>query len=191
MEVTNLGQVNRIQIPDGWIEGPSNPYQGIGNRTLVEFHPPEAPEARLCFFYRGLPLDAQSGAKFVEIVAANPAHTLSADEVQCLKGVLNERADPAAFALSLAQTTDLNGRRVLMVGGQYRESQRELMEILIDVFGTGTVIEEIFFQAPTELYFIYFTQVQPALTSIEWKSSVESLVNVEPNSDTPDAAAAT
>jgi hypothetical protein len=180
-----------MQLPDGWEEGPGNPYQGIGNRWLVEYHPPEAVEARLCFFYRGLPIADIAGARFVEIVGEKPTHTLSVGELQLLREVLQERGDPSVFSLSLAQSTDLNGRRALIIGGQYVESGRELFEIFIDVFGTGTVIEEIFFQAPTDLYFAYFTQVQLALETIEWKSPQEPLLKEESTLTTPDARAAT
>ncbi|HEY9871100.1 MAG TPA: hypothetical protein V6D08_18180 [Candidatus Obscuribacterales bacterium] len=174
MEVVNHGQIERMTIPDGWVEGPRQQFQGIGTRSLREFHPPEAPEAQICLFYRGLPVDDESGEAFLSILGA-PEHILSPEETASLRGVLKERADEALFELvKPAQTTTRGGRKALVLEGVYKQTKKYLHELVIAADAAGRVIQEIYFLGSQEDYYKYGADVQAAFNSIEWKVPVQA-----------------
>lgn len=174
MEVFNHGQIERMTMPEGWVEGPPRQFQGIGTRSLRQFHPPEAREAQICLFYRGLPVDDETGEAFESILRA-PEHILSPEETASLSAVLKERADGAVFELvKPAQTTTRGGRKVLVLEGVYKQTKKYLHELLIAADGAGRVIQEIYFIGTQEDYYRYSADVQAAFNSIEWKVPVQA-----------------
>lgn len=173
MEVINHGQIERMSIPDGWVEGPPATFQGIGTRSLREFHPLEAPEAQLCLFYRGLPVNEQAGQSLVSLLN-KPDHELSGEELSSLREILRERSDPEVFELvSVPQVRNLNSRLVLLIEGSYKQADKYLEEILIDADGTGRVVQEIYFIAPADAYCAYAAQAKQSFDSIRWKAPVQ------------------
>jgi len=174
MNIINHGQIENIAIPAGWVEGPVTEFQGIGTRSLREFHPPEAPNAQLCLFYRGLPVSADSGELFREILS-EPDHQLSSDEVYSLGEILRERADPNVFDLvSPPRTSTVGGKRVLLIEGVYKATDQYLQEMFINADGSGRVVQEIYFIAPQDDYCVHAAAAQEACNSIRWKVPVEA-----------------
>jgi hypothetical protein len=165
--ITDRGQIKSMTLPSGWEEGPST-SGGIGSRSFREVHPAEFPDAKLCFYYRGLPTSEKSGDAFKAILD-KPPHILSGAEISSLDEVLRGKDDKTVFSPLMIKTEDMNGKRVLTVNGRLNERQDDLKEILVDAEGTGRVVQEIYFQAPKELYTRYMKNAQQSMNSIEWK----------------------
>ncbi|HEY9868002.1 MAG TPA: hypothetical protein V6D08_02240 [Candidatus Obscuribacterales bacterium] len=166
--VSDYGQIHSIDLPPGWIESTEKFVSGVGTRSLRMFHPPEAPSAALCFYYRGLRITAQDGEHFRRLLH-EPAHRLTDQEVSSVGLVLRDKSAPAEFTISNARTEDINKKRVLIVEGTYTRLQQDVFHIFLDSDGTGTAVQEIYFQAPSELYLNYLTDAKAALYSIEWR----------------------
>lgn len=168
-EVRNHGQIAEMTLPKGWEEGP--PYRfagGIGTRSFREIHPPEAPKAMLCFYYRGLPINPEAGKNFHDILA-KPGHVLTQDELNSLGEVLRDKAKAEDFTPFLARTEDWNGKRVLVVEGRYPGIQEDTFEIFVDASGDGRAVQEIYYQAPKDIYIKYAKAAKDSMKSIQWK----------------------
>ncbi len=135
--IKDVGQIDSISLPTGWAESaiqtgaaPGSSYREIASK--------DNPDARIAFFYRGHKLASADGAQFHSCLK-DPAHTLSATELQSLSAVLRDRI-PGGFTVSNAATLDLQGKRVLQVEGQYSQSKQQTKAIFIDADGTGRVV---------------------------------------------------
>ncbi len=165
----NHGQIVRMEFPAGWVEGPKHTFQGgIGTRSFREFHPTEAPNAMMCFYYRGLPTNEAVGNVFHSILEQDP-HLLSPEEYASIQEILRDKHNPEDFSLVMAQVEEFNGKKVLTVFGRYLKIQEDLYEIFVDAAGNGRVIQEIYFQAPINDYMKYLQEAIGAMKSIEWK----------------------
>ena len=177
-ELLNKGQIDRIELPKGW-QREDVPQGDIGSRSLVQFTTPEAPDARIAFFYRGLPIDAQDATLFHDTLE-KPPHHLTPTEIKSLRAVLRERANPDAFKTLAAYTEDLNGKRVLVVQGRYSETQQDLYEVLLDASGDGKAVQEMYFQAPKTQYDRYLSDAKKTFQSVQWKPPIEHLLDDHP-----------
>lgn len=166
-KVIGKGQIASMSLPRGWVEG-KTVSGGVGTRSWQEFHPPASPDANLCFYFRGLPASQEGGAAF-RAVLDKPAHVLSQSEINSLGEVLRGKNDPTDFTAVMIRTEDLNGKKVLMVSGRLNRTQEDLHEILLDTRGDGKTVQEIYFQAPKDLYMKYIKDVKDSFKSIEWK----------------------
>src|SRR5687768_13635992 len=94
IKITHHGQIAEMSLPRGWVEG--SPYAfdgGLGTRSFRETHPPEDPDASLCFFYRGLPIAEDVGKSFKEILE-KPPHVLPQPELKLVSEVLRDKSRP-------------------------------------------------------------------------------------------------
>jgi hypothetical protein len=165
--LTDHGQIAKMSLPPGWEEGPAT-SGGIGTRSFREVHPEADADAKLCFYYRGLPASDEAGKNFKQILDKQP-HILTKNEIVSITEILRGKDDPKTFTPVMIRTEDINGKRVLTVNGRLNEKQADLKSILIDAEGTGTVVQEIYFQAPKELYLRYMKAARDAMNSIQWK----------------------
>ena len=163
------GQIRHMSIPPGWEEGEPEAYLGIGYRSFREVHPMLDPAAKLCFFYRGGPIRPLPGERFHALITS-PAHMLSFSEIKTLGEVLRDRQSPTDFAMTMARTEDISGKRVLVVEGRYLDANDETRALFVDADLTGRVIQEIYFQAPRQLYLRYGRLVRDMMNSIAWRS---------------------
>lgn len=166
--LSDHGQIHSIDLPTGWIESTERFVSGVGTRSYRIFHPPGAPAARLCFYYRGLRLTSPEGGKFTRILE-EPAHKLRDQELSSVAPVLRDKSDRTEFTLREARTADLGTKRVLIVEGTYTQTEQEVLHIFVDSDGTGTAVQEIYFQAPRDLYSQYAAHAKVAINSIKWK----------------------
>jgi len=165
--IENHGQIARITLPAGWEEGPST-SGGVGVRSFREVHPVHDPDAKLCFYYRGLPTGEAAGKCFREILE-KPAHILTKAEIASIGETMRGKDDSKVFSPIMIKTEDLNGKRILAINGRYSERQDDVKSVLVDADGSGRVVQEIYFQAPKELYLRYMKAAREAIESIEWK----------------------
>jgi len=176
-EISNQGQISKMDLPCGWVErDKSDVTSNIGARSVREFTPPDAPDVKLSFFYRGLPCSETTGDAFKGILS-KPPHHVTPTELKTLTEILRERGDNSAFSILAARTEDLNGKRVLIVEGRYRQTQQDLHEVIIDTDGTGRTVQEVFFQAPKDKFPRHLSEAKAALRSIAWKPQVEEVLN--------------
>lgn len=163
--VSDLGQISEMTLPQDWKLGTTD--SGSGG-TFREYHPAGRPEVKICFYYRGQRIGEEEGAAF-KAVLDKPAHVLSKAEIQSLTEVMRNKHDPKVFHMMGAHTEDLNGKRVLVVEGRFVEKQYDTRSIYVDSDGTGTAVQEIYFQAPKADYMMTVKQAQDAFRSIKWK----------------------
>src|SRR5262249_38493538 len=129
---------------------------------------PAENDARLMFFYRGLPLDPEDARKFADVLML-PPHTLHPAEIAEITPLLRGKENPDEFEILGLQTENMNGKCVLVLTGIYKEDQRPMMAVFIDADGSGAVVQEIEYQGSLEKYAQYLPQVQIALKSICWR----------------------
>jgi hypothetical protein len=168
VRLVNHGQIASMDMPPGWIEAAGRQYTGAGARSFRKFHPPDRPDAKLCFFYRGTPVSAAS-AQALRAVLAEPAHDLDPSEFACLSEVLRDRSCPEQFHVRDIRAEDLNGRRLLVIEGSYERIQQDTYALCIDADGSGRFIQEVYFMAPFIDYVTCKMEVEEAIKSIVWK----------------------
>src|SRR5262249_1168574 len=95
--VTEHGQIKKMLLPAGWIEGPvkEGPFDV---QSLRWFHPPEDDQARLCLYYRGYPVEEVSGEAFRALLAAEPQE-LSAEQLWPVQEVMRDTVPGEHFTL--------------------------------------------------------------------------------------------
>src|SRR4030095_14258449 len=166
-ELRHQGQVKRMTLPGGWQEREID-LDDHDLASLREFNPPGVPQVRLCFYYRGIPIDAESASRFRDLLE-KPAHDLEPGELEAVDLVLGNLAYADVFVIETKSTSELNGKRVLMITGRWLESKMRTWAMFIDADGTGSAVQEIHFIAPPEVYDSSLNEVQGALNSVEWE----------------------
>jgi len=168
--IENQGQIDSIDFPEGWVAGKPQPNPGIGARSYREVFRKDNPDTSVSFFYRGLPINDQSAHNFRDVLS-KPPHALSEQEKESLKDVLSTKTPVGSdqFKMTDARVEDLNGKKVLVVEGQYTKSGDKIHAVYVDADGTGRVVQEIFYQSPADQYAKYWKQADRAFKSIDWK----------------------
>ncbi|MBX9686244.1 MAG: hypothetical protein K2X27_06050 [Candidatus Obscuribacterales bacterium] len=163
----SIGQVESMTLPDGWQAGPvEKPYGGAS--FYQEYNPQGNSDTKITFFYRGKRISEDGGKNFHEILQ-KPAHVLSPQEFNSLAEVLRDKAKAQDFDTVMAKTEDLNGKRVLIVEGRYKDLQEDNRSVLIDADGSGTAVQEIYYQAPKAQFIRNYKQAILSMKSINWK----------------------
>lgn len=166
MELEDQGQIDKMTLPQGWVDG-KLPPGATTSGTLKLFSPPDDPDARFGFFYRGQRMSDGSSAAFKRVLE-KPAHVLTASEIKDLKEVMRDK-DPASFKTLVVRTEDLNGKRVLIVEGNYTGFNHDAYSMYIDSDGTGSAVQEVWFEAAKPSYMKRLKSVKDSLATIKWK----------------------
>lgn len=162
--IHDQGLIKFMNIPNGWIEFNVETFD---TSQLRFFHPPDSLDAKLCYFYRGLPTETAAGQKFVELLSQSP-HTLTEAEIESLNATLGESANYLAFDLTAAWTDLLNERSVMIVEGNWSRTNLRSYDVFVDVDGTGRIIQEVYYLAPPALYQQFIDEVKKCLSTIIW-----------------------
>ncbi len=168
--VENHGQIDSMSFPEGWVAGKPQENPGIGTRSYREVYRQDHPDTVVGFFYRGLPIGDEAALNFRDLLS-KPSHTLSEQEKQSIREVLATKTPVGSdqFAFSTARVEDLNGKKVLVVEGQYTKSGDKIRAVYVDADGSGRVVQEIYYQSPKDEYDVYWKEAQRAFQSIDWK----------------------
>ncbi len=166
-EVTDLGQISCMELPSGWEKG-ADEEKRQHSATYHEYHPEGDPSCQLGFYYRGRRTSENAGHNFHEVLN-KPVHSLSRSEFDSLKETIRDKFNSTDFHATNARTVDINGKRVLLLEGRYNEIQQDAKHIFVDADGTGTAVQEIFFQAPKDKFANYAKTAERAMKSIRWK----------------------
>jgi hypothetical protein len=168
----NVGQIEQMKAPPGWQEGKTVKPTG-GSSFYREFHPPEATDVTLGFYYRGRRVSEQAGNAFHNLLQKpldkNGVYTLKPSELESVREVLRDKLDPQAFKLMTAEIKEIRGKKVMTIEGLAPAAQKETRAVYIDSDGTGTAVQEILYQAPAAQYSRYLPAITSALKTIQWK----------------------
>ncbi len=167
MEITDIGQVQRMVLTDQWTVPAHQPEVPAGS-GFHEYFVKDRPEVKICFYYRGRRTSERSGEAFRGVLQ-KPPHVLLASEIDALAETLRNKDDKSVFSLLNARTEDINGKRILIVEGRYIAKQYDTQALYIDSDGTGTAVQEVYYQAPKQEYAIFLKQAREAIKSIQWK----------------------
>lgn len=169
LEITNFGVVATCRLPAGWVENvaPAADTQSVRFR---EFHPADHPAAKICFFFRGHRVTESAAGDFQKLFS-KADHYLTPSEFKSLAEILRDLADEAAFKLLQAATRDLSGRKVLTVEGRFIRSEHDTYSVYVDVDGSGSIVQEVHYQAPKADYPRYLKEVKLSVDSIQWRQS--------------------
>ncbi len=159
----SFGQVENVTLRTDWEAGVSQETPA----RFTEYHSSQSPETKLCFYYRGYRLSETSSATFAQLLD-KPDHALSKSEIKSLQEVLGVRADEQTYKILDARTQQLNGKHVLILRGKYLDKQYENESVFVDSDGSGSAVQEIYWQSPKADY-VAQGQAKAALRSITWK----------------------
>jgi len=166
-EVKDLGQIAEMKLPKGFVCGTPDSAGGK-TKSFQEYHSSGDPLLKVYFEYRGHRMSEGSSKTFHQLLTEAP-HTLRQAEVNKLTEVLQDKSDPGAFRISVSKTVDINGKRVLVVEGQYLQQGLQARTLFVDSDGTGSAVQEITFQAPVNSFSKGIVDGAKSLESIEWK----------------------
>lgn len=166
------GQIDSIELPDGWVKGGTG---GNDQATYREFHPEgeagdKLPDTRIEFFYRGQKVPEREGERFSELLK-NRGHELSRPEFMSLGSILQGKENPADFKLDKAWVDEVNSRPVLMIEGKFAENGKRTLLMLIDSDNTGRAVQEVSLIAPEAKYAAVKPDFEKSLKTIEWKKA--------------------
>ncbi|MBX9719883.1 MAG: hypothetical protein K2X81_00685 [Candidatus Obscuribacterales bacterium] len=162
--VIDMGKINSMCIPMNWTAS-----EEYGHDPDVQvFHPQSSPDCQLVVFCRDEKITEQSALRFSRLLA-KPSHQLSSDVLPLLGEVIRDKASKTAFVLTRAATENINGKQVLTVEGFYPESAITVKHMFFEAEKTGTLMQEILFQAPSSKFREHFNGAKQAINSINWK----------------------
>lgn len=167
LEVTDLGQISKMELPPGWEEGLDEQSRQHA-ATYRHYHPVGEPECQIGFYYRGRRTSDAAGRHFLDVLN-KPPHKLTRQEFDSLGDVVRDKSEPEDFQVTNVRTIDISGKVVLLVEGRYKDIQQDSKHIFIDADGSGTAVQEIFFQAPKERFPVYAKLAEQSMKSIQWK----------------------
>ncbi len=171
-EVVSQGQIAEMTLPNGWEEGR---IQGAvsGTSSYREFTPAGERDAKLIFFYRGRRMSKDASDAFLNVLK-QPAHMMKEDEAKTLfnpplKEILRDKAIPGGFNLESAKTEVINGKKVLVIEGTFPGIQERTRAMYIDADGTGSAVQEVYYQAPKDKFMKHQPSVNASFKSIKWE----------------------
>lgn len=166
VDVTNVGAVDRLTLPAGWVAGKeTNNIGGLGRSQ--QYTAPGTENVELTLFDRGRRYNSNAAA--FKDVLSKPAHDLTAAEQKSLGSILGNYEDTRAFKMSSCKTEDLNGKCVLVIEGTWNVNGHRSHSVLVSPDGTGSTVQEIFYKAPQDQYEKHLPSVQSSMKSIRWK----------------------
>lgn len=165
--VTDIGQIQTMTLPDDFVQGPSRSGTA-GNSMFQEYHLKSDADIKVYFQYRGRRM-SNAGAREFQSVLSQPPHTLKQAELDKVSETLRDKSDHQTFRIMSAKTQDINGKRVLIVDGQYLKHGLYARTMYVDSDKTGSVVQEITFQTPMSKLTSYLAKGVKSQESIAWK----------------------
>ncbi len=171
-EIRNQGQIAKMTLPTNWSEDiHCSAQESIA--TLRSFSPEGEDTEKICFYYRGAPIGMTEGQDFNTILNT-PSHALADEEIEAMGNVIRKLSNHNLFEMYSAETLDINGRRLLCVSGQWKDSQSITRHFFINCDDSGRIIQEVFFLAPCEKFLNTLPIFLACLQTVEWEQEVTS-----------------
>jgi microcompartment protein CcmK/EutM len=156
-----------MNVPEGWVKRDGVKLKA--NAGLVEYHPAGDNDVRLNSYFRGNRI-SDDGAKAFTDCLNGAVHAIAkgSEELKSLSEVIDDKS--GNFNISSAFTEVLNGKKVLVVEGAYKDAEHTTSRsVYVDSDGTGSVVQEISYTAPGSIYKTHLPAAEKALKSIKWK----------------------
>ncbi|MDR3612040.1 MAG: hypothetical protein P4L53_00640 [Candidatus Obscuribacterales bacterium] len=189
MQIPGFVSLDSIEIPEGWQEDAET---STAIMLMKQFHPPEHPDVEIAFFKRRKPLPPDAMACLFRTLEQPPhlveqggAEIISLNDA--LGNVGNNQwsnrqsgLDAAGFRMLHAQSSDLNGKNVLIVSGAFIEPDtkkpvNEYCGLFVPVTVPQPFIEEIYLQVPSKYGYLYFEKYlkvfRQTINTIVWLTS--------------------
>lgn len=163
----SIGQVS-MNVPKTWTLGEDRAIANGGR--FVNYKINGDKDATLSFYYRGKRCSEMYGKRFHEALK-QPPHELTDKELDSLSEII--RRMDGDLTKTVARTETMNGKRVLLLEGNIYKGKPEeeyVRSIYIDSDGTGTAVQEVYFQAKPNKYREHLKEVEAAFNGIVWHS---------------------
>lgn len=165
----DIGQVARMEFPNTWTAGATE-KKPMQTESLTKFQLAGDPDTKICLYDRGTPIRPSVAEAFHNLLEQAP-HTLTESQFAALSEILRDKSQQY-FSKRDARTEDLNGKRVLVVEGSFYKGKPDQVDnksIYIDADGTGSVVQEIWYDSPKNKYDLHLHDANKAFKSIRWK----------------------
>jgi len=191
MQISGFISLDSIQIPEGWQE---DAERSSAIMLMKQFHPPEHPDVEITFFKRRKSVAPDAMACLTRTLKEHP-HLVEQGgaEIISLTDALGNVGNnqwsnrqsgntAASFRMLHAQSTDLNGKNVLIVSGAFIEPKtkkavNEYCGIFVPVEAPKPFIEEIYLQVPSKYGYLYFEKYlkvfRQTMNTIVWQTNFE------------------
>lgn len=164
--IESIGPVQLMTLPPNWYM--KKRENKPSSQTSYEvWASPDNESTTFEFYYRGTPI-RDNVAKAFSLILRNDPHQLNRREIQSLGIMISYAFDKELFNLIDISTETLNGRRVLMIEGEFIQDGITRLHIFVDADNTGRAIQELIFQAPTSDYQNSVKVGEQAFDSILW-----------------------
>ncbi|MBS2009950.1 MAG: hypothetical protein JST01_23070 [Cyanobacteria bacterium SZAS TMP-1] len=164
--VLNLGSIKHLTIPSEWSCLPLERGRAPGEISQV-YTLKADPEVELFLYYRGSEEPKLIAEDFLKVLAA-PPHKLSEEERFATECVIRNLSEESFFKQFSIATESINGTTVLVVDGQWKESQMRNLGVFVNGDGKGAVIDELHYTAPPEKFDAHLPAVRAILSSIRF-----------------------
>lgn len=170
MLISGHGQIAFLEIPDDWVKTEEHKDTDAMTcaRSLVWYQCPENDDVRIGLFYRGMPLVEDGAREAYRAVLVQPPHELTPAEIDSIAEVLLNCYQSRVYDMHLCTSMDHGGRRIITVEGVYRKSQLRTIEYFIDCDGTGTYVQQVYFQSPANEFQRYEPAGRATLEGVQW-----------------------
>ena len=164
----NFGVVGSFLVPPGWVEGTGQMPSGQGRSRI--FHQASKEGVQLCFFFRGHRVSDPAAVELAGLLA-RPDHFLKLSEFRAVQEIVRDLGSRDGFKLLQAATREIKGKRVLVVEGRFASREEDTYALFVDVDGSGSIVQEIYYQAPKFDFARHLFEVKVAMESIGWRLS--------------------
>jgi hypothetical protein len=164
----DYGPLARLRLPPGWEEKPHTPT-APHTPTSRSFHPPGVHQAEIVIHSWGRTNNKDAQRAWVHLVRRGRQRSLSAQELIELRMVPIYAFNDAGFKRKSVRTENLNGRRVLVIEGNWSEHGLDMYMVVADETRDGAHTYEIYFAAPHRLYALHLDAWLASMRSIRWK----------------------
>lgn len=172
-ELRGQGQIEQMILPKGWIETSPRArglYCFAGLSHFFEFRPPDSPETAICHWSRGLSgrFLSPSASTLLLSLTGGCAHNLSEPEINAAKEIFAPH-NSQDLLLSACRVGDLNGKRLLMMEGSWRQAGDRVFAMFYPAEPGGSMVEQLHFEAPEGEWERYMERAVEVFRSIVWR----------------------
>lgn len=168
-EVVKLSEEKvEMTLPEHWVESETSPERtNMGYlRTFVM-----ADKSGPCIYYfrRRAPMPSECADDFASILA-KPSHALSEPEWQKLNHLYFPAGSQKVFDKHRCETTDLNGRKVLLLEGLWKE----LGDIHLSFYFNYSIWVHMFcYSAAPDVFQEFLPEAKEAFETVVWKVAAD------------------
>lgn len=162
----NYGRIKRIEMPATW-QLLDNHQPQSASASWLKFGPPNMPNVEMFLYFQGRPLTGGAQDNLKTILSANKTQ-LSLKQIESIAELLREAYLIDAFNFLDVRVQEWNGQKVLIVEGRWNQIMHDRFWMFIPGNSECETVQEIWFQAPVDIYAAQLKNARQALKSIQW-----------------------